>query len=349
MLLELAQRPLDPDRIVAGFALDPDPATADGLRRLCASAEAGAGLTLLGRLALLDRIVVALRTRAALDALPDAPPLRQPPILIVGAPRSGTTLLHRTLAQHPDLRALALWELMYPLTLGRWHDRRREATDRVRRLRRHAPGLHHLHPLDVDAPEECLWLMEPSLRSASFWPTFPVPDYARWLADADLEATYDVYGQLIRHLAAAAPERRLVLKGPGHARWIPHVRRALPGVVLVWMHREPADVLPSLSALFARAHGAVAPAVDTDRTDAFNRRILLRHLDSDREVGAQHVRFVDLIADPVAVGLRVQRAVGLEPVPLGPPFPLRAPEPRAQTVFGPEAQAGLRAYRERRL
>ena len=39
-----------------------------------------------------------------------------PPIIILGLPRTGTTFLHRLLAQDPQNRGLYFWELIRPLS-----------------------------------------------------------------------------------------------------------------------------------------------------------------------------------------------------------------------------------------
>ena len=67
------------------------------------------------------QLVAALATRAritaALRARPDAGELPiEAPIVIVGFPRTGTTLLQNLLASHPEHRSFPLWELRAPVT-----------------------------------------------------------------------------------------------------------------------------------------------------------------------------------------------------------------------------------------
>ena len=111
-----------------GHGSDEDPNAApgiwaEGLRQLTASLEAEAKLTLLGRIVARGQITEALRQRAVLiaywatvDGGAAAVARRiQRPVIIVGLPRTGTTMLQEILSQHPRLRAPRTWELMSPV------------------------------------------------------------------------------------------------------------------------------------------------------------------------------------------------------------------------------------------
>ena len=111
-----------------GHGSDEDPnaapgSWAEGLRQLTASLEAEAKLTLLGRIVARGQITEALRQRAVLiaywatvDGGTAAVARRiQRPVIIVGLPRTGTTMLQEILSQHPRLRAPRTWELMSPV------------------------------------------------------------------------------------------------------------------------------------------------------------------------------------------------------------------------------------------
>ncbi len=150
-----------------------------------------ADLTLLGRLIQRRRIEGALATRLRVEEL-----LRRRPeirdidlgriVVIAGLQRSGTTTLHRLVASHPEMRAVAAWEGLNPMPLPREepgdpHARIRQALVAERAIAYLAPAFFAVHPAEHDAPEEDVLLLDVSFMSQSAEATMHVPTYARWL------------------------------------------------------------------------------------------------------------------------------------------------------------------------
>jgi hypothetical protein len=74
----------------------------------------------LGRYAVVRGLVGGLSTRLRLHRLAGTLPAHPMPnpLIIVGLPRSGTTLLRRLIAQDPDRRSAPFWEVNFPLPAG---------------------------------------------------------------------------------------------------------------------------------------------------------------------------------------------------------------------------------------
>src|SRR5690606_8134331 len=90
------------------------------LRVLLQSVGREARLHPVGRWITRRRLVSALKTRLRAEALVREHPEIQErpvasPIVIAGLQRTGTTMLHRLLAQDPCLRALRSWEALDPV------------------------------------------------------------------------------------------------------------------------------------------------------------------------------------------------------------------------------------------
>jgi hypothetical protein len=90
-----------------------------GLEWLVASLERDAFLTPIGRMIARERILNSAKNR--LDYIGDRklhPEIAKErivaPIVVVGMPRTGSTILHDILAQDPDSRAPLTWEVMFP-------------------------------------------------------------------------------------------------------------------------------------------------------------------------------------------------------------------------------------------
>ena len=106
------------------------------------------------------------------------PPARQPtdPIVIVGLPRSGTTLLQNLLASHPDHVAHPLWAMRHPL----WTEAEREnaiaeASSWLQLLHQLTPEFASIHPLDAHRPDECSWLLRQSFATQVYAYQYVVP------------------------------------------------------------------------------------------------------------------------------------------------------------------------------
>lgn len=294
----------------------------EGLAELCASIDAPPALNGLGRVALHLHLLRALSTRLMrIGAGPvrSGNALRSPVIVVVGLPRSGTTFLHRLLAAAPDARALKLWEVQHPVAPTRGPDRRRTRSLRsLATFSRLAPEVKNKHATDVDAPEECFFLLDDALVTPSFPLMFPVERYRQWRHQAPVEAAYRSYRSHLLRLARSTPSRRLVLKAPGHAEHLTAIADAVPEAIFVHTHRDPAVTVPSRASLVRSFHGQFTDHLDLHALgkacldDALH---LLRGSQAGRKVLPADrlidVQYDDLIANPAAVVARIHSRVGL--------------------------------------
>ena len=149
-----------------------------GLQILLKSLEREANLNFMGRLILrkyfLQLLVNRLQIQDTFKRHPEIlqVPIRQP-LFITGLPRTGTTFLHRLLAQDPHCRWLRLWELFNPCPPPDKHtaetDARIEIARKfIQRQQTLAPASTTAHALDPQAPEEGNRLFEHSFASMLF-------------------------------------------------------------------------------------------------------------------------------------------------------------------------------------
>jgi hypothetical protein len=295
-----------------------------GLHVLLADA-ATADLTDLGRLAvrgqLLRRIVTAealvdtLERRADLDdvALPR-------PLVIVGLPRSGTTLLHLLLACDPAAFALRFWQLQRPAPppsgwLDRGVDYARAALI-VSASRVMLPTLAAIHPLGPRQPEECIFLFRDLGNQAVPFPAF---GYLRWLrGDGAGAVDYRNYRRHLQLLAASQQGRRVVLKSPFHLGHLDDLLVTLPDALVVHTRREPAAALASWCSLAATIGRGTVASLDLDAlgqswldfwADAAERAVMVRGTSDLRRF--HDVTYDDLVADPLGEVRRLYAVAGL--------------------------------------
>lgn len=222
------------------------------------------------------------------------------PVFIIAPFRSGTTFLHRLMAQDPAFRAPRTWEVsLAPDPQARAH-----VTSYLTKTARLSPDLARLHPTGAELPEECFGLLEPSLMSPSFMFLAPVPRYLRWLSGCGplaREAAYQLYAN---GLAALGGSGRWLLKSPVHMWGLGAILRVFPDAQIIQLHRCAGDVMRSYEALLA-AHrrlylrdgtGVAEAAFDTTQ-EGLSAAIAARKT-------ADPARFIDLsydalVADPV--------------------------------------------------
>lgn len=195
------------------------------------------------------------------------------PLFVVGLPRSGTTTLHRVLAQDRErFTTLRLWELLLApsvterkawLALGRLD---RALGRPFGRILGWAEGrltafMEEVHPVSLAEPEEDYLLLLPAF--ASFILVLAFPDHpAIWrLTRLDRESPEEAdalaafYRECVqRHLYVAGPEKQLLSKNPQFTPLVQALGRAFPDARFVACLRDPLKVVPSqLSSLEAGA------------------------------------------------------------------------------------------------
>jgi hypothetical protein len=297
---------------------------ASGLERLLDSLRESE-LTFLGRIMTQRSVLLALKQRLLITdlrrrdrrffdrALP-------PPIIVTGLPRTGTTLLHRLLADDPALRAPILSELIAPIgtpsRLTVRFNRLRLAAE-LFTLRRYTANLDAMHVSRPDMPEECMFAMSMSFRSMLFWTLSPCHAYMEWYAQASRAEKYADYRDILLLLQSHAPERRLVLKAPDHLGSVAELLEAVPEALVVVCHRRVPEALTSFNSLIYALHQSVSSAADPLRVARTN--LLYFDAETRRYIEARRSRaqrileidYEELIADPLAVIGRIYDRAGL--------------------------------------
>lgn len=250
------------------------------------------------------------------------------PLIVIGFPRSGTTLLHALLATAPGHRAPLYWEVARPSpppSLAAPGDPRLGAGTRdIERWLADYPGFLAQHPyFDAggETPMECESLLVYDLRNA--YPTVfsKVPFGHPWAAPGTDQDYYAAHRDFLQHLQFGGPQRRWVLKGVEHQFRLSALLTVYPDAMLVWPHRDPAEVFGSLLAVTSMVYRYSGTPACTDRRaaslallDSFQHRVD-RAL-ADPAAGRDsvcHVRYADLVADPAAVVQATYQHFGLPP------------------------------------
>ena len=273
-----------------------------------------AHLNPLGRVAIPLYIQQLLRTRLRVVAAAACSNAETPvrPIFILGLPRTGTTFVHELLALHPECRAPLYWECA-SLVRGAPVDVVTRTIARLQLSLLHllAPRFRSIHPMGVNRPHECVTIQAQSFLSMQFHAAHRVPDYHHWLADCDWAPAYAYHRQFLGLLGARQNVKgRWVLKAPGHLLGLSALLAAYPDAVLVQLHRDPAQSIPSMASLHVTLRRAFSDRVDAAEAGA---DVARQWLDGLR--AAQGLRAADPATDARFLDLDYAR-VGSDPVAL---------------------------------
>lgn len=354
-----------------------DAEIAEPLQRYIESAETDAHLNTLGRLAVQNMLTNALSSRLrVLDWAARHPEIRQEriskPWVVIGLPRTGTSLLCSLLGLDPGSRPLLQWEAANPmppadLPTAAEDPRIAEFGNGVKQMLKLNPGLGAMHPFGAMLAEECTAVFMFALRTIGIETIAFVPGYGNWLDQTDMQPAYDIHHTVLQAFQHAQPTERWVLKSPNHLWSLDNLLATYPDARIVWMHRDPASVITSLASLNNAMQLPFTTRHDPKRVANYWADKLLGGIDkasafdSSRTEGwCYHVQYDDLIADPNGTVEKIYRNFGEEPLSLHSRRMSAWLQHRPQNAFGRHAydprdfgwteqdlQKRFQAYRER--
>ncbi len=249
------------------------------------------------------------------------------PIVIVGQPRTGTTILHDLMAQDPANRAPLSWEIERPVPAPRTDtyttdERIAECQAGFDLVESMIPGFTSFHELGALLAQEDVRIFTSDFRSMQYPLQFQVESYNRWLLhEADMSSAYRWHRRFLQHLQSEHMAERWLLKSPAHLWHLPDLLAEYPDAIVVQNHRDPLKVIASVSAL-----GASLREMTTDHFDV--QTLAAQYGDDivvglDRALAARRdglfapgqvvdVRFQDFRSDPIATVATIYDAIGLE-------------------------------------
>ncbi len=234
------------------------------------------------------------------------------PWVIVGLPRTGTSLLSNLLGLDPMNRNLLQWEaahLIPPATIEE------AASDpRIARTKKELDGLMKLnpplrvmHPFGATLAQECVSLFMYDVRTLALETQAHVPGYARWLERADMAPAYAQHKRALQALQSAQPTDRWVLKTPNHLWDLDALLAAYPAARIVWTHRDPGPVVTSLASLANAGQRPLTGRSDPRPTaEEWKRKCAFAigsaiAFDQRSDPGwCQHLHYDEFVADPIA-------------------------------------------------
>ncbi len=300
----------------------------EALRVLINSINEEAELTPTGRLIQKFRLASALVHRLRIEEL-----LKQHPeihdislgkiILVTGLQRSGTTILHRLLNSHPNIRGVSGVEALNPLPPSnkakRMTARHVQAVLAQRLISYLSPQFMAVHPIDHNEPEEDVMLLDLNFMSQAPEATMHVPSYSRWLEEQDHTQTYEYFHKVLKILCWQRPGSNWVLKTPHHMEYLDVFLKVFPTAIVVQTHRDPRKTMPSFCSMVAHNRGIFSDHVDPREIARHwsrkTRRMVELAIQSRAKADADRfvdVSYYDLMKDPIAQLRRICLKAGID-------------------------------------
>ncbi len=303
-----------------------------GFDRLLDSLLAEAHLNELGVEIVAEELVAYLANRLMINRWREDHPgvadgAIERPIVIVGQPRTGTTILYDLLAQDPALRAPLTWMVDRPVPppeAATLHTDPRiaESQATIDLVDTVMPGFTTFHPMGALLGQECVRMTGADFKSMIFPTQYRVRRYDRWLLhEADLAPTYRWHRRYLQHLQSSLPTTQWLLKSPAHL-WHPGALAAeYPDAIVVQTHRDPLRVIASISALVTHLRAMASDEVSFTEVAADYAEDIFCGLDRGMEARDRgtfppdqfvDVQFADFMGDPWATIKDLYTAMGRE-------------------------------------
>jgi hypothetical protein len=291
----------------------------EGLSLLVETCESAPGVNPGGRDFVYGQFVDALWNRLrVVDYVKHHPEINEQrierPLVVLGLPRTGTSLASYLLDQDPLRRSLLTWEAedsvppSTPNTLRtdpRCSKKKAELDVLAEGLK--AANIPMVHWDEADGPTECVFVHNQDFK-AYLWEAFmPTTAYADWLLRTDMSSAYEYERLVLQVLQSRAPGT-WSLKMPSHAVHIETLLATYPDVRIVWAHRDPFKSTASFLRLNYLSRAVLGADVDLEVIVPNVLRQLKEHVDrplaARRRIGDDRffdLHYADLMRDPVAV------------------------------------------------
>ncbi len=248
-------------------------------------------------------------------------------MVIVGLPRSGTSILFELLSQDPDVGVPLMWEALQPCpppeVATYTYDARIAQADKLfTQWNRVAPEFASMHEMRGDIPAECGLLMAGTFISDHIAALHQTHSYSAWCIEADFLPVYRYHKTILQILQWKNPRPRWLLKAPEHQVHLDTLLQVYPDARIVQTHRDPIKCMASTTSLMGTLYSMRSD--QPFNAQLFDNIIMgeataqrLEHVIKQRETGivpAANIadsRYQDLMDDPMSCIAKIYRHFGM--------------------------------------
>ncbi|MDB5723438.1 MAG: sulfotransferase [Novosphingobium sp.] len=248
-------------------SMDYDPRFSDQGRRIAWGLVVG---VLRGR----AQAILSMKENPGFDSQPILSP-----VVITGVPRTGTTALHRLMAVDHRFQGLQTWLLDSPMprpAIETWPSNPEFQKSVALLEARYAavPQKRAAHNVIAEEVHECCMVLRQSFVSNLWNCGWSAPSYDAWWQATSEEQSYHHYHKCVQLIGSNEPEKRWLLKNPGHIEHLDLLFAIYPDAKVIQTHRDPAKAVPSLVSLLMQMH----PEMEEGRADQRGQIMLRREV-----------------------------------------------------------------------
>ena len=248
--------------------------------------------------------------------------------IIVGLPRTGTTMLHRVMSSDPQFLFPTFYESRFPSAPLDWNFQGEDPRiawieAEIAAILEASPELASVHPWQARGAEEEVMMLENSFYSTVPEAYYHIPSYAKWLDDNDNRPGYQYLERMLKLLQwqkrkAGDSATRWLLKTPHHLHHMDILLDIFPGAKIIQTHRDPLQTIPSLVSFNRYLHGLGSTDVDLPKLASHwsqkfaNGMIKTLHVRDQYPERFVDVDYRDTASRPDWVIEKVYAAMGLE-------------------------------------
>ena len=239
------------------------------------------------------------------------------PLVTLGMPRTGTTVISYLLDKDPARRSLLHWEPVHPVPPAttdtlRTDPRCLAMLEKQKHVVAYATKTKMALPHweDADGPTEDMFLHAQDFKGLVWDSYLTTPRYAEWLIEeADMTSAYEYQKRVLQILQSTAPGA-WNLKLPSHAVHIDTLLKVFPDVRIIWAHRDPYKATGSLCNLWKLPKEIVTGQTDIDYPAVGRNAMHQMKAHVERPLRARerigddrffHMYYHDLMRDPIAL------------------------------------------------
>ncbi|MDB6063377.1 MAG: hypothetical protein JWM78_3480 [Verrucomicrobiaceae bacterium] len=274
------------------------------------------------------------------------------PVVIIGLPRTGTTVTYDLLALDPASRYPRNWEWAMPWPAPEeatfTTDSRIAMLDGIfAHLLAGAPDLAKIQDITASHAGECNLGFTHHFASTDLWAEWQVPEYTEWLRGPRIPNRYKTHKRLLQQFQWKGPKGRWTIKSPEHLLDLEGLIGTYPDACLVWTHRDPVLAFSSLSSMvlqFRKVSGVGADPKTIGReiidiwSVGLERATASRAADKNIDRAVIDISHRDVIKDRVDVVRRIHDYFNL---PFTPEFEQRL---RGEAVEAATGRLGLHSH-----
>lgn len=250
--------------------------------------------------------------------------------IILGLPRTGSTIFHRLVSSAPGMTSIRWWECQNYAPFpgekkGEPTERRAYAQAMLDGWLSVAPDLMSIHPLEIDGPDEEIIILGQLFVSTMLEGTEYIPSFARFLDGYDQSQGHEDLKVILKYLQWQDPSRRgrkWILKSPSHLPYVEAAAKAFPDALLIMTHRDPVHTVPSYISMMAALYSMGSSTLTQQQVGQFWAHRLAEwmrafqrgraNIDANRFID---INYTEVVKQPLEQAERVLKQMGVDVTP----------------------------------